>query len=67
MPTEHTPWWSVRRLAECAVHLVVFSLLWLVWSLLAGEPYDLPRMLLIGGAIAAGLTWGLPLFSGKKR
>ena len=65
MATERTPWWSARRFAECAVHLVVFSLLWSVWSLLAGEPCDLPRMLLIGGAIAAGLTWGLPLFRRK--
>ena len=55
-------WWSPRRFAEFAVHFVIFCVLWLVWSRLAGDPAELPKMAFVGAAVAGGLTWGVPLF-----
>jgi hypothetical protein len=61
-----TPWLSAQRFGECAVHFVLFCLLWCAWSWIAQEPYEIPKMLVIAAAVAAGLTWGLPLLSSKK-
>ena len=55
-------WWSPRRFGEFGVHLAIFCVLWLVWSGLAGEPAEAGKMLVVGASVAAGLTWGLPLW-----
>lgn len=61
-PAEPVRWWSAKRFAEFAVHFVIFSVLWLSWSRFEGSPPETPRMCLIGGSLAAGLTWGIPLW-----
>jgi len=58
-------WWSAKRLVEFFVHLTIFCLLWLVWSRLADEPSEPTKMLVVGGSVAAGLTWGVALW--KRR
>ena len=63
---EPVRWWSAKRFAEFVVHLAVFSVLWLSWSRFAEEAEEVPRMLLVGTAVAAGLTWGIPFWSQKK-
>jgi len=64
-----TAWWAPKRFAEFAVLLGLFCFLWIVWSRMAGDPHDLTRMLIVGTSVAAGLTWGAPLWArltGKK-
>ena len=63
---EPVAWWSAKRFAEFAVHVAIFSVLWLSWSRFTGEPAEATKMLVIGSAVAGGLTWGTPLFSRRK-